>query len=412
MPIRAPGGVGTNFVVETQYTMSQSTTRITDLPIDYIDTPEGLERLCQALQSAPWTALDTEFIRESTYYPEFCLLQIATPDLIACVDPLRLDDLEPLWRVLYQSRAVKVFHAGFQDLEILHRINGRLPRPVFDTQLAAPLLGYPEQIGYAQLVEQVLGVQLAKGHSRTDWRRRPLQTAQIAYAADDVRYLGPLYVEIHRRLARLGRLDWLEDDFRSLTDPATYTNPPGEAWRRIKGARRLKGRPLAVLKRLAAWREETARAANLPRGWILKDDLLCHIARLQPRSPGELAQLRGLGDKTVKRYGRAICAQVAAAGDETVVPDARHDTAPDPREEALLDLLSAVVRLRALEQRIHPTVLASRKDLERFVRDPAASRLYQGWRRRLIGEELLAFVEGKRGLHVADGQLQLMELAP
>lgn len=397
--------------------MTLSLTRTLDPAIqslapDYIDDQESLLRLCRKLADSPWLAIDTEFVRESTYYSEFCLLQIAGPGAIACVDPLRIDDLSPLWQLLYQNQAVKVFHAGFQDLEIFYQLQGSLPKPIFDTQIAAPLLGYPDQIGYAQLVEQILGVQLAKGHSRTDWRRRPLGKEQITYAADDVRYLGPLYLEIHRRLTRLGRRDWLSEDFQVLTDPATYANPPEDAWRRIKGARRLKGRQLAALKRLAAWREETARKENLPRGWVIKDDMLCHIARLQPKTARELSQLRGLSEKTVRRYGEAICANIAAVTKADEEPGGQRPVTPDPGQEALIDLLSAVVRLKALENQIHPSVLASRKDLERFVINPTTSRLCQGWRRHLIGEELLALVQGRRSLQVREGQLQLVELNP
>ncbi|GAB4351447.1 MAG: ribonuclease D [Methylohalobius crimeensis] len=378
----------------------------------YVDTPEALERLCDTLASSPWLAIDTEFLRESTYYPRFCLLQIAGETALACVDPLKLDDLTPLWDLIYRPDKLKVFHAGRQDLEIFYHLHGRLPEPVFDTQLAAPLLGYPDQIGYAQLVTEILGVQLEKGHSRTDWSKRPLSSRQIRYAADDVAYLGPLFLKLRERLTQLGRLAWLTEDFQTLTDPTTYANPPEEAWRRIKGARKLKGRPLAILKRLAAWREKTAVAADRPRGWIVRDEFLIHIARLRPETPQELAQLRGIDAKFVKRHGVTLCRLVAetrsASQDEALARPLTRTV----EQEVLLDLCSAVVRLQAAEQAINPAALASRKDLERFLTSPEDSKLCRGWRRQLIGEALQDFLAGKKCFQVQKGQPALEEVPP
>ncbi len=378
-----------------------------DLPFVYADNEEKLRQLCKQLASSPWLAIDTEFLRESTYYPEFCLLQIAGENALACVDPLKVGDLSPLWRLIYQPGIVKVFHAGRQDLEIFYHLHGDLPRPVFDTQLAAPLLGYPEQIGYANLVAEELGVQLQKGHSRTDWQRRPLSREQIEYATDDVRYLAPLYLRIREKLERLHRLEWLQEDFETLTDPATYTTPPEDAWLRIKGARKLKGRQMAILKRLAAWREGVAREENLPRGWIVKDDLLCHIARLKPQTPKALAQLRGIGDKTLKRHGETLCRLVEAAAQDATPEPSRRPPARSAEEEALLDLLGAVVRLQAANHHITPSVLASRKDLERFLDQPERSRLSQGWRHKLVGEALTDLLQGRKRLSIGQGRLRL-----
>jgi len=378
----------------------------------YVDTLERLEQICDMLAESTWLVIDTEFLRESTYFPQFCLLQIAGEKALACIDPLKIEYLDPLWQLLYQPQITKVFHAGRQDLEIFYHLHGRLPKPVFDTQLAAPLLGYPEQIGYANLVAEVLGVHLEKGHSRTDWRKRPLSSQQIKYAADDVRYLAPLYLKIYGQLEEKGRLDWLEKDFNTLIDPITYANPPEEAWRRIKGARRLKGRQLAIVKRLAAWREEVARQENRPRGWVIKDDLLCHIARLRPPAPKVLAQLRGLGDKTLQRHGETICRLVNQAP-----TDVTEDTPPrlperTTEQEALLDLLNAVVRLQAATHQINPSVLASRKDLELFLDTPQQSRLFQGWRRRLVGDALQDLIEGKKRLSIEQGRLRLEASTP
>ncbi len=377
------------------------------LPPQYVDTPTKLERLCQVLATSPWLAIDTEFLRESTYYPEFCLLQIAGEGALACVDPLRLANLAPLWQLIYRPDKLKVFHAGRQDLEIFYHLNGRLPRPVFDTQLAAPLLGYPDQIGYAHLVAQVLGISLDKGYTRTNWRKRPLNPEQIHYAIDDVRYLGPLFLKLRERLEQMQRLAWLEQEFSTLIDPATYTNPPEEAWRRIKGANKLNSRQLAILKRLAAWREETAVASNQPRGWILTDDLLCHIAKLRPQTPEELTQLRGIDARLLNRHGATICQLVAescADGIEEIFPRPPARTA---EQETLLDLLSALVRLQAAKHGLNPAALASRKDLEQFLACPEGSVLCRGWRRQLVGEELLAFLAGQKRFQIEEGRPRL-----
>jgi ribonuclease D len=370
----------------------------------YVDTPAELERLCQTLALSSWLAIDTEFLRESTYYPKLCLLQIAGEGALACVDPLRLSDLSPLWRLIYSPAKLKILHAGRQDLEIFYYLHGQLPKPVFDTQLAAPLLGYPEQIGYAQLVAEVLGVSLEKSYTRSNWHQRPLDAQQIRYAIDDVRYLGPLFCSLRQRLERLGRLEWLAPEFTSLTDPATYANPPEEAWRRIKGAFKLNPRQLAILKRLAAWREEMAMASDRPRGWVINDDLLCQLARMQPQTPEEMARLRGIEAKFIKRYGETLCRLIARVPDEASPPAPAKPLAPTPEQEALLDCLSALVKLQAAKHGLNPQALASRKDLVRFLACPEKSALCQGWRREVIGEELLAFLAGKKRFKIEDGR--------
>ena len=201
-----------------------------------IDTAEDLENLCHQLQDAAWLAVDTEFLRESTYFPKLCLLQIATPQLTACIDALSISKIDVVLDLIYRKNIVKVMHAARQDLEIFYHLRGSLPQPVFDSQLAAPLLGHPEQMGYASLVEAFLGIHLSKAHTRTDWSQRPLSDAQLQYAADDVRYLAQLYPLLYAKLEQLDRLDWLADDFTALTDPVQYERPPEQAWLRVKGA--------------------------------------------------------------------------------------------------------------------------------------------------------------------------------
>jgi len=221
----------------------------------FIDRPEQLATFVEAMHGARWLAVDTEFIRERTYFPRLCLIQIASEEIAACIDPLKIEDLSPLKALLLDPGITKVFHAARQDLEIFLHIWGELPTPIFDTQPAAALLGIGDQVGYGNLIQQVLGINLAKDHSRTDWSRRPLQKAQMRYALDDVIYLGQAYRKMRRQLEEQGRLEWLEAEFESLADPATYALEPMAMWQRVKGRQHLKGVRLAILQQLARARE-------------------------------------------------------------------------------------------------------------------------------------------------------------
>ena len=230
----------------------------------YVDTPQALTQLCKQLQHSPWFALDTEFIREKTFYPRLCLLQVANTQHLACIDVLALNDLSPLLDILYDPASTKVLHSAHQDLEIFYHLRGALPTPIFDTQLAATLLGLGEQIGYAALVKTLLKIDLDKSQTRTDWSCRPLDPAQLSYAADDVRYLGQIYQQQRQELEQRQRLDWLTEDFTALCDPARYRVDVDQAWQRIKGQQRLRGVQLAVLRTLAAWREQRASSLDRP----------------------------------------------------------------------------------------------------------------------------------------------------
>lgn len=378
-------------------------------PIDFIDSPSKLQDFCAGLRGAEWIAVDTEFLREKTYYPKFCLLQIATGSHAACIDPLALDSLDPLTEILFDPAVTKVLHSGRQDLEIFYQLWHRLPAPLFDTQLAAPLIGLAEQISYAGFIAELLGVSLAKSHTRTDWSLRPLSEAQLRYAADDVIYLGAAYQALRGRLEALDRLGWLENDFAALLNPALYDTPPEQAWQRIGGIQQLRPRQLAALQTLAAWREDTARRQDIPRNWVVKDEVLLDLARIAPKSPDDLRRIRGLEERTLKRYGNELCRLVREAQDKTPEPlDAK---ARPPRksadQEALLDLLNAVVRLRASQHALNPAVLAGRKDLEQLLDQPEESKLLQGWRKAMAGEELAAILRGECQIAVAGGRLHV-----
>ena len=381
----------------------------------HIETSGQLENLCQEIRHSPWLALDTEFMREKTYFPQLCLLQLYNGDIAASIDPLTLPSLDPLQDILYDPAVVKVFHAGSQDLEIFHLLWQRLPSPLFDTQLAAALLGLGDQVGYANLVQQLLGRSLDKGHTRADWSRRPLKPEQLRYALDDVIYLGEIYGLLRQRLEEQGRDDWLQEDFRRLADPATYAADPQSAWKRIKGRQRLKGGQLAVLQALSAWREEQAIRADRPRRWILKDEVLLELARRQPGDVQALQQIRGLEEGLIRRHGERLLKLIAQA---RALPREQWpvDRRPAPRlsanQEAIADLLMCGLRLRAEEARITPSAIASRRELERLVAgDRERLPLLQGWRRRVAGDALLEILAGRLTPRIQAGRVEL-ERAP
>lgn len=282
-----------------------------------VDQPALIE-FCTGLRGASWLALDTEFIREQTYYPQLCLIQVASADQIACIDPQALPSLEPLMEVLYDPTVTKVLHAAYQDLEIFYYLRGAVPTPIFDTQLAASVLGYGNQVGYANLAQQMLNVELEKTHTRVNWQQRPLAPEWLAYAADDVRYLREIYRRQWTMLVERGELEKLAEHFAALTDPARYQPQPQEAWRRIRDHQRLRGGPQqAVLQALAAWREEQAIRNDRPRRWILHDGPLLDMARCLPADLDRLAQIHGLPPATLRRHGETLLTLIAAARAES-----------------------------------------------------------------------------------------------
>jgi ribonuclease D len=375
----------------------------------YIDTPDALRLFSEQISGADWIALDTEFLREKTYYPKLCLIQIATTEVVACIDPIALDDLSPLLDVIFDARITKVMHAARQDMEILFNIQGSVPVPVFDTQIAALLLGYPDQIGYGNLVKETLGVSLEKKHTRADWSLRPLSKDQIQYAADDVVYLVDVYQQLLEKLNGLGRLDWLSGDFERLTSTDLYLNDPEKAWLKVKGGKRLKGTSLSVLQVFAAWREKTAQQKNIPKGWLMRDDVLIDLARLQPDSISSLGKIRGIGEGLVKRNGEYLLGLIEDAKKKQPEPlaDREFRKRLSPSQDALLDVMMAVVRISAENNSLNPAVLATRKHLEKLLVGETDSALMQGWRKKLIGDQLQALLDGEIDLAVRNGELVL-----
>jgi len=278
-----------------------------------IDTALALTQLCEQLQGCSWLAVDTEFERVNTYYPELCLVQVANNDITAVIDPLAIANLEPLYDVLYNPSIIKVFHAARQDLEIFFHIKGELPVSLFDTQIAAALLGYDKQLGYANLINEVLGVELAKTQTRTNWKRRPLHRNQLEYAADDVIYLAQAYELLSARLIESGKMTLLKEECNALRRPEIYVPDPEKMWQKIREAKKLAGNNLIVLKKLAAWREITARAENQPRKWILDDFTLIDMARLSPTSKEDLSRIKGMKEKVLNRHGANLLEIIGTA---------------------------------------------------------------------------------------------------
>lgn len=367
------------------------------MTIQYINRPEQLPALCEQINQEPWIALDTEFLREKTYYPKFCLLQIAAPGWVACIDPLAIADLSLLLEAIYNPNIVKVLHSCRQDLEIFYQITGRIPGPVFDTQIAAPLLGFQENPGYAMLVSSFLNINLNKAHTRTDWSARPLSDDQLEYAADDVIYLCKIYTLMCEQLEKLGRRDWLDSDFALLNDPELYQLSPENAWLKIRGKNKLTGKQLSIMQSLTEWRERTAQTENKPRNWLFPDDMLLELAKLQPVTVTDLAKVRNINERNVNRYGKVLCELIAVARERP--PKTLHEkdrpSKKTQQHEAVLDVLSAVVRIRAEENSLNPIILATRKDLEQLLFGDEESLLLHGWRYKMAGHELQGLLQGE-----------------
>ncbi|MFW5425803.1 MAG: ribonuclease D [Methylophagaceae bacterium] len=377
------------------------------MTVQYIDTEADLIQFCQQIANSTWITVDTEFLREKTYYPQLCLIQVANDDHIACIDPLAISNLEPLLELIYNPEVTVVFHAARQDLELFYLLRDTPPSNVFDTQIAATVLGYGDQVGYGNLVKQCINVDLDKAHSRTDWTKRPLDPAQITYAADDVRYLRDVYKLLTQQLADKNRTHWLEDDFSTLTNIDTYKPDPDNIWRKVKGFGRLKGVQLAILKQLAAWREKRAIKSNRPRRWILKDDVLLDLAKLAPESIDKFSMIRGLEANTISRYGDTLLAEIKQAKSvpKEQWPVLKKVQPLSQQQNAIVDALMALVRKFCDEQSIAPVAVASRKEIERMVSGETDLPILQGWRNEIVGHHLKDFLDGKLSITADTTQL-------
>ena len=382
-----------------------------------ITTTKELSALVSRMSAHDFIAVDTEFMRENTYWPDLCLLQVATNEEAAAIDP-KADgmDLAPLLDLLVDNHDVlKVFHAGGQDLEIIHNLTTGVPNPLFDTQIAAMALGYGEQVGYSNLVESVLGHTLDKGARFTDWSRRPLDKRQIDYAIADVTHLAEIFPKLVKKLMKTGRGAWLDEEMERLADPSSFAFPPEDAWKRLK----LPSRNPAVLGRLralAGWREKEARAKNLPRGRIIKDDTLNELASHPPKTQDDLAKVRGLssGWKSNDIGARLMAALVEAKpleGDE--IPK-REPSRPGLTKDAALvsDLLKLLLKIRAKEAGVAAKLIARSDELEALaagVRD--GLNILSGWRFDEFGRDAVDLVEGRLAFATENGKLKMSRIS-
>ena len=388
--------------------------------MDLITTTSDLAAACSRLAQHKVITVDTEFLRETTYYPLLCVVQMASAEEAVVIDTLAPGiDLKPFFELMANEAVLKVFHAARQDIEIVWHQSGTIPHPIFDTQVAAAMLGYGHQIGYGQLVSQVVGVVLEKSETFTNWAQRPLTPQQLEYAVEDVRHLFTLHSRLHDRLKSLGRLEWVEEEFRRLqVSTGEESRSPQIRYQKIRGWEGLKPRARAVLRELAAWREQEAQKRDRPRGRVLRDDVLLEIARRMPASTQALGALRGFQPSQLERYGDAIVATIqrGLAVPEGDFPRAEKRPRIDPETAGLADLLGTALKVRAIEASISPQLLASSADLEIFALEQglgAAENLpiLQGWRRTLAGEHLLKVLEGKitLGYDPETGQVRLFE---
>ena len=352
----------------------------------FVDQPDAMT---PRLTGHDHVGVDTEFMREKTYFAQLCLVQIATSDEIFCVDPLTENAQETFWQELFARDWI--VHSARQDIEVVSQTAGSMPVSIFDTQIAAGLLGYPAQMGYAGLVKDLFDVDMAKSHTRADWTKRPLREAYLEYAAEDVEYLLPAYESLGERLDNEGRLEWAREDSRLLLDPQLYDIGADQALGRLKGARNFRGRKRAAAARLASWREREAIGRNRPRQWILRDTVLLEIAYRLPDSEAELAGIEGMPPKLLSRAGKDLLQAVAAASAD------EHDYSPprppDEGQKALLKDMQSRVQKCAVELGIAAETVASKRELAGvIVSDSRESRVFSGWRRDLIGNDLLALL--------------------
>lgn len=350
---------------------------------------EDPDKLIPELTRQDRIGVDTEFMRERTYFAQLCLAQIATARDIWCVDTLSGFTQDRFWTELLQHEWV--LHSARQDIEVVYQTAGTMPASIFDTQVAAGLLGFPAQVGYAGLIKELFDVEIHKMHTRADWSRRPLRDAYLAYAAEDVEYLLPAWDRLSEELERKGRLDWAIEDSRWLLDPLLYDIGDLQAIDRLKGARNLRGRKRAAAARLAAWRESEAIRRDRPRQWIMRDNVLLDIVHRLPSSEQELADIQGVPGKLARRVGKRLVDEIAAsAGDNSSYDPPRP---PDEAQKALLKDMQKKVAARAGDLGIAAETLASKRELSAvIIGGNRESRLLNGWRAALIGEELLALL--------------------
>ena len=380
--------------------------------MDLITTTEELREVCTRMAGHPFVTVDTEFLRETTYYPLLCVAQIATTDEAVVIDALAAGiDLTPFFELMATENVVKVFHAARQDIEIVWNLAEKIPHPIFDTQVAAMVLGYGDSISYDQLVQRITGDTLDKSHRFTDWTRRPLSDAQVVYALSDVTHLRDVYLKLDEDLQKRGRASWVSAEMEVLTSPETYRMDPARSWERLKSRVR-KPKDLAVLMEIAAWREREAQTRDVPRSRVLKDDAVADIATQAPTSIEKLSHLRSLPKGFERsRWGNDIIDAVKRGLErdpKTLPRFERHRTAPNAA--ATVELLKVLLRMTSERHGVAAKVIATVDDLDRIAADDEADvPALKGWRRELFGEKALALKHGELALAIEKGRVVTME---
>ncbi len=376
--------------------------------MNIVETTRDLRALTSRLAKEEFVTVDTEFMRERTFWPKLCLVQVAGENEVAIIDPLAPGlDLAPLFELMADERVLKVFHAGRQDIEIFHHLTGRIPTPVFDTQIAAMVCGFGDQVGYEALATRLAGARIDKGSRFTDWARRPLSRRQLEYALADVTHLRKVYRRLKEELARSGREDWLKEELAVLTSPETYEQEADEAWRRVRFRPR-DPRQLALLQRLAGWREEEAKRRDLPRRRILKDEAIAEIAGEMPASMEELERLRNVSSGMARsEAGRAILRLVREVRELPEADLPRPERRPKPHPEgtqARADILKLALKIVSEREGIAPRLVVSARDLERLAAGETDLPVLRGWRRRVFGELAQALLRGEKVIGVKQGR--------
>ncbi len=376
-----------------------------------IITDQGeLTKLCERLSAFPFIAIDTEFLREKTYYPKLCLVQVSDPGgNAAAIDPLSGNlDLSPLFDLFLNENVLKVIHSGRQDLEIFFNLTGKVVTPFFDTQIAAMVCGYGDSIGYEALVRNLTGQALDKSVQFTDWSKRPLSKRQIDYALGDVIHLADIYQKLKSELDKRGRTEWVFEEVGILSNPATYSNEPARAWERIK-LRSPKPRMLAVLRELAAWREKRAQDKDLPRSWIMRDETLADMAAQMPESPEQLKKIRNMSpDMAGGPVGKIFLETIARAlaSDKSTWPKPQDRKILSPQSAATIDILKMLLKIQSSEHGVATKLIASQEEIEIIATEdnPDIPPL-KGWRFEIFGREALALKAGQIAIGLRDAKI-------
>lgn len=383
-----------------------------------ITTNAALRDLCKNLSTCPFITVDTEFMREKTYYAKLCLLQISGPDKKAhAIDVLAKEeelDLAPLWELMANPDILKVFHAARQDLEIIYQLSGLLPMPLYDTQIAAMVCGYGDQVGYEALVTDICKEKVDKSSQFTDWTHRPLSAKQLNYALGDVIHLVDIYEHLRQKIDKKTRGHWVAEEMLGLLDTKLYNFPPREAWRRLK-LRSPKPRDLAVLRELAAWREEEAQRKDIPRGRILKDETLLDLTYQKPASEDELARIRGISSDMARgKFGKRVLEVIAAGMNvpEAECPRPEIKAPLNPRLIPTVEMFKMLLRLQCAEHDVAARLVASSDDIDDFAMAPDDKTLpiNHGWRHEIFGAEAHDMLSGKTALTLENGKIRKISL--